>query len=169
MCIAICAIEVEMAMTSVFKKCASALAKIVAACCLAMAPAPAFAAKPETYVGFVGNTAVGGYDAVSFFEGKPVKGSSEHQVPFKGAVYNFATAENAAKFKAKPTSYAPQYGGYCAWAAAQGKTAPGDPRYWKLVSGKLYLNYNSDVQKKWEKDIPGFIAKADANWPKVLK
>ena len=67
-----------------------------------------------------------------------------------------------------PEAYAPQYGGYCAWAVSQGYTAKGDPKYWKVVDGKLYLNYDASVQKNWEKDIPGHIANASKNWPKVL-
>jgi len=128
----------------------------------------ASAAKPHVYTKS-GNLAAGGYDTVSFFSGTPVKGVAEHQITYDGAVFQFATAENLAKFKASPAKYAPQYGGYCAWAAAQGKTAPGDPRYYKVVNGKLYLNYDAGVQKKWEQDIPGFITKADANWPKIVQ
>ena len=67
-----------------------------------------------------------------------------------------------------PEKYAPQYGGYCAWAAAQGYTASTDPKAWKVVDGKLYLNYNVEIKEKWEKDIPGHIKRADANWPGVL-
>jgi hypothetical protein len=51
---------------------------------------------------------------------------------------------------------------------SQGYTAKGDPKYWKIVGGKLYLNYDGRVQKTWEKDIPANIAKGDRNWPKVL-
>jgi hypothetical protein len=69
---------------------------------------------------------------------------------------------------AAPERYAPQYGGYCAWAVAQGSTASGDPQYWKIVNDKLYLNYDAQVQKKWETNIPVFIQQADKNWPTVL-
>ena len=82
--------------------------------------------------------------------------------------WRFASAENRDLFLANPDAYSPQYGGYCAWAAAQGYTAPGNPKNWSVVDGKLYLNYNDKVQRDWEQDIPGFIAKADANWPAVL-
>ena len=68
-----------------------------------------------------------------------------------------------------PEKYAPQYGGYCAWAVSQGYTASSDPTAWKIVNGKLYLNYSVGVQRKWSEDIPGNIAKADSNWPNVLK
>jgi hypothetical protein len=68
-----------------------------------------------------------------------------------------------------PAAYAPQYGGYCAWAVSQGYTAKGDAQNWKVVDGKLYLNYNTSIQKKWEADVPGFIKAADTNWPDVLK
>jgi YHS domain-containing protein len=142
---------------------------LLAACVLLGAPQIAAAAKPETYTGLIGDVAVGGYDVVSFFQGAPVKGADANKATYKGAVYLFATPENAGKFKSNPAAYAPQYGGYCAWATAQGKTAPGNPKFWRLVNGKLYLNYDAGVQKKWEKDIPGFIAKADANWPGILK
>lgn len=62
----------------------------------------------------------------------------------------------------------PQYGGYCAWAVSQGYTAPGNPNNWRVVDGKLYLNYNDEIQTRWERDIPGFIRSANTNWPSVL-
>lgn len=51
---------------------------------------------------------------------------------------------------------------------AVGTTANIDPNAWEIVDGKLYLNLNSDVQEKWMQDIPGYIRKADKNWPEVL-
>lgn len=130
--------------------------------------ASANAAGP-VYTGLFSNTAVGGYDAVAYFtEGKPVKGSKDFTTEYKDAEWRFASAENLDAFIASPEAYAPQYGGYCAWAVSQDYTAKGDPEYWKIVDGKLYLNYNADVQQKWEADIPGFITKANANWPGVL-
>ena len=72
------------------------------------------------------------------------------------------------KFRASPQRYAPQYGGYCAWAVANGYTAKGDPNAWSVVDGKLYLNFSKSVRRQWSKDIPGNISKGDANWPSVL-
>src|SRR3546814_16837754 len=66
---------------------------------------------------------------------------------------------------ADPALYAPQYGGYCAWAVAQGYTASTDPAAWHIEGGKLYLNYSLSVPEDWEEDIPGNIVKGDANWP----
>ena len=40
-----------------------------------------------------------------------------------------------------------------------------DPLAYKVVSGKLYLNYSRSVQRTWSRDIPGYISKADGNWP----
>jgi len=48
---------------------------------------------------------------------------------------------------------------------SKGRTASIDPEAWKIVDGKLYLNYSKGVQKKWEQDVPGNIVKADKNWP----
>jgi YHS domain-containing protein len=127
------------------------------------------ARSPEIYSGILSSTAVGGYDPVAYFkEGKPVAGKSDITWTWKGASWRFASAENREAFRQKPEAYAPAYGGYCAWAVSQGYTAKGDPKYWKIVDGKLYLNYDAGVQKNWEKDIPGNIAKGDKNWPRVL-
>jgi len=132
-------------------------------------PTAAFAAKPPVYTGVCSNVAVSGYDPVAYFtQGKPVRGSKQFTTTHNGAEYRFANAKHLAAFKASPAKYAPQYGGYCAWAVAQGYTASADPNVWKVVGGKLYLNYNAEIGKKWEKNIPGFIASANKNWPKVL-
>jgi hypothetical protein len=130
---------------------------------------PASAKESAIYTGFFSSLAVGGYDPVAYFtKGQPVEGKKEFQTRWMDAEWRFASAENRDLFVAAPEKYAPQYGGYCAWAVAQGYTASGDPQRWKVVGGKLYLNYDDEVQRKWEKDIPGFIASADRNWPAVL-
>ena len=86
-----------------------------------------------------------------------------------GATWRFSTEANRDAFAANPEKYAPQYGGYCAYAVSEGYTASTTPEAWKIVDGKLYLNYSKDVQKIWEQDIPGRIANGDKNWPKVLQ
>lgn len=142
---------------------------IALALATASAPAIALAAKPPVYTPILSKVAIGGYDAVAYFtESKAVTGKDEFTTEYKGASWKFSSAANLAKFKANPAGYAPQYGGYCAWAVAQGYTASGDPKQWRIVGGKLYLNYNAEVQSKWVKDIPGFIKSGDANWPTVL-
>lgn len=126
-------------------------------------------AKEPVYQSFLG-TAIDGTDPVAYFtEGRPVEGSSEFTYEWNGATWRFASAGNRDTFAAAPGRYAPQYGGYCAWAVSQGYTASTDPDAWKIVGGKLYLNYNEDVQKRWEADVPGNIESADDNWPKVLE
>jgi YHS domain-containing protein len=131
-------------------------------------PAPAFA-EPPVYTGVFDNIAVQGYDPVAYFsDGKPVKGTKDFTTTYKGAEFRFASAANRDAFKKSPDKYAPQYGGYCAWAVSQGYTAKGDAKHWKIVDGKLYLNYNASVQKTWEGDIPGFIQSANTNWPGLI-
>lgn len=117
----------------------------------------------------VSPAAVGGYDTVSFFRGtgEPVKGSKKFSVKYDGRAYYFASAENAKAFKANPTAFAPQYGGHCAWAMSRGRLAPGDATIYKIVDGKLYLNFNKQVQTTWLKDVPGFISKANTAWPTI--
>ena len=126
---------------------------------------PTAQAEPAVYTGRFSNTALQGYDPVAYFtDGQPVKGSKEFSTEYNGATFQFASAANRDAFLADPAAYAPQYGGYCAWAMADGKYAKGDAKYWKIVDGKLYLNYNAGIQKKWNADVPGFIEKADTQW-----
>ncbi len=135
---------------------------------LAFLPWTARAEKPVNATLF--GVAIKGYDPVAYFtEAKPVKGESEFAFEWLGATWRFASAAHRDSFKAAPEKYAPQYGGFCAWAVSQGYTAGIDPAAWKILHGKLYLNYSLEIQKKWEGDVPGNVAKADVNWPKLLK
>ena len=127
------------------------------------------AAIDPIYTGFFSGAAVGGYDPVAYFTvGKPVEGSSEYTHEWMGATWYFTSAQNRASFEKEPEKYAPQYGGYCAYAVANGATAPGDPQVWKIVDGKLFLNVTKSIQTEWAKDIAGYVEKADANWPRLL-
>jgi hypothetical protein len=89
------------------------------------------------------------------------------QPPIKGAVYRFVSAENRDRFIAAPQQFAPQYGGYCAYAISQNTIADIDPDEWAIVNGKLYLNNNFFSQALWSLDRPGHIARGDQNWPRV--
>ncbi len=138
-------------------------------CALGLATGNAHAADKPVYTGLFSNLAVGGYDPVAYFtQQKPVKGDNRFVHTHAGAEWRFSSAENRDKFMAEPQRYAPQYGGYCAWAVAEGYTASGDPERWKIVGDKLYLNYDLSVQNKWEQDVAGNIRKADRNWPAAL-
>jgi hypothetical protein len=108
-----------------------------------------------------------GYDVVSFFRGEPSVGSDKFAIAQNGATYRFADQAGLDAFKADPAKYEPAYGGYCAYGAALNKKFDGDPRYWKVVDGRLYLNLNADIQSKWSEDIGGNIKKADSNWAKI--
>ncbi|MEM8983815.1 MAG: YHS domain-containing (seleno)protein [Pseudomonadota bacterium] len=132
--------------------------------------APALADKAAIYTGVFSNTALKGYDTVAYFtEGKPVKGDERFATTWNGAEWLFASQANLDAFTGDPEKYAPQYGGYCAWAVSQGSTASADPKIWAIVDDKLYVNYNRKIGKRWEADRANFIELADANWPTVLK
>ena len=114
--------------------------------------------------------AIKGYDPVHYFtESKPAKGSKAFEIEHAGAKWRFISQANLDLFKADPEQYAPQFGGYCAWAVSQGYTANIDPNAWKIVNGKLYLNYNKSVQARWEKDADTLIMKGNENWPQLLQ
>jgi len=138
----------------------------------ALAVAPAAMAEDDSpvYTGTFSNDAIQGYDAVSYFkQGQEVKGDKKFTTRYKGAEWKFSSLENLNAFISNPEKYAPQYGGHCAWAAAQGETAKGDAKHWSIVDDKLYLNNNGDIQSQWEADRRNLISQADAKWPDVIK
>ncbi|MEM6727971.1 MAG: YHS domain-containing (seleno)protein [Pseudomonadota bacterium] len=130
--------------------------------------APAHAAAPPVFS--EGGAAIRGADAVAYFtEGRAVDGSPDFTAEHMGTTWRFVSAENRDLFMADPDAYAPQYGGYCAFAVSRGYTASIDPEAWTVHDGKLYLNFSKSVRRRWSRDIPGNIAAGDANWPAVLE
>jgi len=123
-----------------------------------------YAQKSEVFV--TGGKAIKGYDPVAFFtESKAIKGKDSLHYTWKGADWLFSNRQNLERFKAAPEKYAPQYGGYCAFGTAQGHKAPTEVETWTVLGDKLYFNYNMKVKETWVKDQPGYIKKADQNWP----
>jgi len=131
-------------------------------------PFPAVAIEPvnKTPAG----VAIKGYDPVAYFaDGKPQKGRKEFEYVWMGAKWHFAGAKHRGLFIRSPEKYAPQYGGYCAYAVSRGTIADIDPEAWDIVDGRLYLNLSKKIRDQWSKDIPGNIKRANANWPIIIK
>ena len=111
--------------------------------------------------------AIRGYDPVAYFtEGKPVKGKNSLTVKHGTGVYHFSTQAHLDLFKQDPDKYAPQYGGFCAYAMSKGFDVSSDPSAWTIRNDKLYLNYSKGVRKTWLKKPDEYIKKADVHWAK---
>lgn len=112
--------------------------------------------------------ALGGYDAVAYFtDGTPTEGAVTISHHWNGANWLFSSAENRDQFAANPETYAPQFDGYCAYAAALGYIAPGDPTVWAVVDDRLYLNVHERAAELWQQDRDANIASAEENWPRL--
>lgn len=136
----------------------------------ALAAQPAINTLKNSVFGGRTDTAINGYDTVAYFTvGKPVMGSDAFVHDWMGARWKFASQANLDLFKASPEKYAPQYGGYCAYGVAQGALVKVEPDQFTLRDGKLYLNYDAEVQAKWLKDPAGFIKTADARFAALLQ
>jgi YHS domain-containing protein len=109
--------------------------------------------------------ALTGYDPVAYFNaGHPTPGITAYTATWEGATYRFASSANREAFVADPARYLPAYGGYCAYGVAHGHKVKIDPDAWRIVDGRLYLNYSKGVQRQWLEDIAGFIATAERKW-----
>ena len=143
------------------------IARLVLA--LTLLSTPSFAADLVNVSG-ASHVAIEGYDPVAFFtDARPVKGSPSISAMHQGAVYFFASEDHKQLFTVNPDKYLPQYGGFCAFAVSRDALAPVDISTWQIRNGKLYLNFDNDILKKFNADIDGNVAKADANWPGLVK
>lgn len=123
--------------------------------------------KTPTFTDEMG--AIRGYDPVAYHtKMQPVKGDPAYSYNYNNAVWQFSSEENLKLFRSDPERYAPEYGGYCAYAMSKGYVVSTDPQAWKVEDGKLYLNYSLGVRNTWLKDIPGYVIKADANWQEKI-
>jgi YHS domain-containing protein len=158
---------------SVPRRLVATASAVAAMSMLALAPTSAFAVKQTggEYNTLFAGLGAKGYDVVSYFtDKKPMQGSDKFTVSYGGVTWQFATAEHRDMFKAEPGKYAPQYGGFCSWGVAQGKLFDVDPVHgWTVSNGKLYLNFNEDLNKTFARDTAGFISKAEGNWAGLNK
>jgi YHS domain-containing protein len=118
-----------------------------------------------------GKPAIDGYDPVAYFPeggGKPKKGDKQHEYTYKGVLYRFASSAHRDLFKKAPDRYEPQYGGWCAWAMAQGTKTEINPKSFIVKGDKLFLFYDGffgDTKKDWEKGShDSLTTKADGEW-----
>ncbi len=147
---------------------ALAAAGLLFACVSALAAPPINTLKTGVFGGR-SDSAILGYDPVAYFTaGKPVKGQDRFATDWKGAKWKFSSQGNLDLFKSNPEKYAPQYGGYCAYGVAQDNLVSIEPDKFTVRDGKLYLNYNADVQATWLKDPAGYIQQADAKFKALL-
>jgi hypothetical protein len=141
---------------------------IIAAC--AATPGKVSQTKPVALLNLRQGVALKGYDPVAYFaEGAPTAGDPAIRYQWQGATWLFSTPAHRARFMADPARYAPQFGGYCAFAVSRGTTADADPGQWAVVDGKLYVNNNVFAKKLWDQDRPANIDAGDSNWPLIPK
>ena len=139
-------------------------------CLASLLPAGAWAGAPEVNLGYFNKLAVNGYDVMTYWRGgKPQEGNKAISASYNGATWVFISEENRAMFLKNPAKYAPQYGGYCAYAASQNAVADVDPFAWRIWKDKLYLNYSPRVRRQWASDIDENIKKANGFWPRLLE
>ncbi len=116
-----------------------------------------------------GGIAISGYDAVAYFTaGRAVRGSAEYAIMWRGATWYFASPESLMVFEMDPEAYAPQFGGYCAYAVAEGQTGSAAPDAYFFYNDRLYFMHDLSMLRKMKSQLPEIVAEAEAHWPEAL-
>jgi hypothetical protein len=114
--------------------------------------------------------ALKGYDPVAYFTDKrPVVGQPQYQHEWDGAIYRFASAKHVELFKIEPDRYLPQYNNWCAASVAKGAKVHGNPEWWLVVDGRLYLFGKPIGPGLMSQDPAAMMSEADENWSKVAQ
>jgi len=109
--------------------------------------------------------AIHGYDPVAYFtDGRPEVGGPQHTYRWKDAEWRFSSAGHRDAFAQDPERYAPQFGGFCAFATSRGRMVDVDPKAWAIRNGRLYLNHDSQVQGLWELRASELVEDANDRW-----
>ena len=155
-------------MRQIARQAAALLASILVAACAANAgemPQVRTVDEIDLQRGF----ALKGYDPVAYFaEGGPAAGNTAIRYQWRGATWLFSTEEHRKAFMADPVRYAPQFAGFCAVALARGEIDEGNPEYWLLSEGKLYLFGKPIGPALFQQDIAGNLVKAEQNRPRIV-
>ncbi|TGY88836.1 hypothetical protein E5163_06775 [Marinicauda algicola] len=110
-------------------------------------------------------TALHGFDTIAYHtEGAAVPGDPGIAAEYNGAVWLFSSAEHRDLFLADPARYAPAYDGHCAYAAGVGGKAAGNPHYWHIEDGVLFVNLDARVQAEFLADTATLISNGVRNW-----
>jgi len=126
-------------------------------------------ARANTDVNHRAGVALRGFDTVAWFsERRPRRGIAVNRAMWGGVAWHFASAETLSRFQEQPEAFAPAFGGFCAFGVSRGYKVDIDPEAWHIRADRLYLNYDRGVQRQWLRDMPGYIAAADANWPRLM-
>ncbi|MDH5540414.1 MAG: hypothetical protein OEY03_13510 [Rhizobacter sp.] len=149
-------------------------AAIVAIGCLAASPASAqgqespnngpFRTSSE---GADARLMLEGHDPVGYFVANAaVKGDPAIKVEHLGVTYRFASAANKATFLASPSSYMPQFGGFCTnginYAVPWG--GGGAENTWRIYRGKLYVFGGAAPRNHFEMDTERNLELAHRLW-----
>ena len=111
-----------------------------------------------------------GYDPVAYFtDGVPTMGTPEFTAVYDGAIYHFVSMDHRVTFESDPAKYAPQFGGFCGYAASINKVSPVDPKLFQIIDGRLVLQHTEEAYRLFNKDAPKNLAKADKNWPGLVQ
>lgn len=153
-----------------------ALAVCLHGCAMKKRPGPVASTTPgdPVHLPFLVNVdssgvALMGHDPVAFFtDSKPVKGTSRYETTYKGAIYQFASAEHKKMFDENPAKFEPQFGGFCGYAASIQKVSPISVEFFEILDGRLVLQHNQKAWNLWHKDVPANLKRADANWPGLV-
>lgn len=144
------------------------LCRVICAC-VALGGSAESALADEPWFYAPGGIALSGYDVVAYFtEQRAVEGDADYALSWRGATWYFAGPDTLMAFEMNPEAYAPQFGGYCAYAVAEGRTGPSEPEAFFLREGRLYFMNDARMLDEVEGDLAGIVAEAEEHWPAVL-
>lgn len=121
-----------------------------------------------------------GADVVAYFSlnenQTAVIGDSKFSSTYNGYTFYFSSHANKALFEASPESYAPQWGGFCAYGVSgydgnnylkkitQLWSVPADVNQFSIIDSKLYLFRGAGAKELFEADLDTNVEGGNGMW-----
>jgi YHS domain-containing protein len=110
--------------------------------------------------------AIGGFDPLAYFiDAAPRVGLPDFEAAQGGVVWRFCNEGNRDSFAAHPEVYGPQFGGYDPVDLARGVTVAGNPLFWIVSAGRLYLFAREEHRDAFAANPSPYLKEARLRWP----
>lgn len=112
--------------------------------------------------------ALNGIDPVAYGQdGAAVPGRSDIVTMWRGKSWHFATESNRDLFEANPRAFAPGLGGLCVVALSEGRSEPGNPRFFAVIGQRTYLLRSAAARDRLLADPQDVLMRAKAVWARL--
>lgn len=112
--------------------------------------------------------ALEGIDPIGYTaDGAALPGRSDIATTWRGKSWHFVTEENRDTFESNPRAYAPGLDGLCVVALSEGRSEPGNPRFFVVIGQRTYFVRSARARDMLQREPQKILMGAKAHWAQM--